>query len=743
MKKTITRIAILCLAFLGSSLYAQLTPELLYYKFDGTGTTVPNLASAPPVGTTNATVMGGLSQSGTNNGQCGGALVGSGNSASTDYLNTNWATNLNNTSSWTISFWTSNVTGTSTLYYIFGDAGANSFRCFTNGVAGPNNWILRGTGFTDTYVNGGAQTTPTLTTFVYDATTGTCYGYLNGVQVTSVVQGAFTFSGTGPFKVMGYSSNVGMSAGGLLDEFRLYSRALTSTEVMQLYTLNTYSTFSAIGCGNSYTAPSGAVFTTAGTYNDTIPNTICGDSVMTINLTFAQPSSSSITASSCSSYTAPSGAIFTSSGIVTDVIPNMAGCDSTITIDLTILQPSTSSITTTSCGGSYTAPSGAVYTSSGIYTDVIPNTAGCDSTITIDLTLANPSSSSFSVSNCDMYTAPSGAMYMTSGVYNDTIPNVAGCDSVMTITVTITYSTTASVTANACDTYTAPSGAVYTTSGIYTDVIPNMAGCDSTITIDLTVGNSSSSAISQTACDSYTAPSGAIYTTSGTYTDIIPNMAGCDSTITISLTVNMSSSSSITASSCGDYTAPSGAIYTTSGTYTDIIPNAAGCDSVITIVLSVTPMNLNVTQNGATLTSAATGVNYQWIDCSTGGIVVGATSQSFTATANGNYGVIITNGNCSDTSACFAVTGIGIAENAFANSISLYPNPSHGQFTIDLGANYDNVLVTITDVMGRVVYSQLADHTNLIPVELNGAAGLYAITIISGEQKAVLTIVKE
>ena len=46
----------------------------------------------------------------------------------------------------------------------------------------------------------------------------------------------------------------------------------------------------------------------------------------------------------------------------------------------------TSSITETSCGD-YTAPSGAVLTATGTYTDVIPNAAGCDSTITIDLTV--------------------------------------------------------------------------------------------------------------------------------------------------------------------------------------------------------------------------------------------------------------------------------------------------------------------------------------------------------------------
>jgi subtilisin-like proprotein convertase family protein len=46
--------------------------------------------------------------------------------------------------------------------------------------------------------------------------------------------------------------------------------------------------------------------------------------------------------------------------------------------------------------------------------------------------------SSFSVTDCYSYTVPSGnATYPTTGVYNDTIPNVAGCDSVMTISVTI------------------------------------------------------------------------------------------------------------------------------------------------------------------------------------------------------------------------------------------------------------------------------------------------------------------
>jgi hypothetical protein len=50
---------------------------------------------------------------------------------------------------------------------------------------------------------------------------------------------------------------------------------------------------------------------------------------------------------------------------------------------------STASSFSTSACGSYTAPDGSVYTTSGIKTATIPNAAGCDSVISIDLTIVN------------------------------------------------------------------------------------------------------------------------------------------------------------------------------------------------------------------------------------------------------------------------------------------------------------------------------------------------------------------
>lgn len=228
-------VAILGLAANGAR--ADSVPDVLHYKFNEIGTSVTNRASSPPAGTATATIMGSITQTGTdlNFANDGYSLMGSGNASTTDYLNTGWATNLTGTS-WTISVISSNITSSATLFYIFGDLSAGSFRCFTNGVAGPNNWLLRGTSgvFADVLVSGGATVATHRTTFVYDMVAGNIYAYLDGVLVNTVAEPALTITGAGPFKVMGYSSNVGAPAGGLLDDFRVYRRALSAAEIAAL-----------------------------------------------------------------------------------------------------------------------------------------------------------------------------------------------------------------------------------------------------------------------------------------------------------------------------------------------------------------------------------------------------------------------------------------------------------------------------------------------------------------------------
>lgn len=611
-------------------------PEILYYKFNESGTTVTNYASAPPAGTATANIMGGITQ-GTAGSSCDGALIGSGLSASSDYLNTGWAPNIG-TGAWSIVFTTSGFSNVATLYYIFGDANTASFRCFTNGVAGNLNWIIRGAGITDTYINGGALTSETICAYVFDPVTNTIKGYLNGGLVTTVPQTTVNISGAGPFKVMGYAANVGAPAGGLMEEFMMYNHALTDAEVLQLYLRQTSDTIAVSSCGD-YTAPSGAVFTTSGNYNDIIPNSYCGDSIINIDLTISSPTFDTIAVSSCSDYTAPSG---------------------------------------------------FVYTTSGIYNDTISNAAGCDSIINIDLTILTPTYDTIQVVECDTYIAPSGAVFTTSGIYNDTILNAAGCDSIITIDLVVNYSSADTLSLIECDVYDAPDGSQITTSGIYDLVIPNAVGCDSLIHVDLTILTSTSSIITETVCDSYTAPDGATYTQSGNFVATIPNAIGCDSVISINLTVNS--------------------------------------------------VNSNVTQSGITISSDETGAAYQWIDCGTGLVIPNETSASFTATANGSYAVIVTKNGCTDTSNCIAISTIGLSENSDAN-ISVYPNPATTTLTIQNTSNAAAVF-SLMDASGKVLRTVSTSDEKIEWNIEQLPAGIYSLTVNYTHAVNVFKVVK-
>jgi len=218
---------LLAMLMLSLSLWSQNVPELVYYKFDAAGATVQNQASSP-VGTNPAQVLG-LAIGGT--GQFGMGLQGNGGSSSSNYVNTGWATNLG-TGPWTISFYINGADNSTTLYYLWGDNTANSFRCFTGGVAGAGNCIIRGGGLPDLIVSGIAPG-PTVVHYVYDGIN--LKGYKNGVEVASVAANAANINGTSPFKVGGYSTSTGMNAGSIMDEFRVYNRALSATEISQTW----------------------------------------------------------------------------------------------------------------------------------------------------------------------------------------------------------------------------------------------------------------------------------------------------------------------------------------------------------------------------------------------------------------------------------------------------------------------------------------------------------------------------
>jgi uncharacterized repeat protein (TIGR03803 family) len=383
-----------------------------------------------------------------------------------------------------------------------------------------------------------------------------------------------------------------------------------------------------------------------------------------------------------------------------------------------VCYPTINTVSTSDCDSYTWAENGQTYTVSGTYTVV----SGCH-TEELVLSITNSTINTTTTSACDSYTwSENGQTYTASGTYTV----VTGCHT-EELVLTITNSTNNTTTASACDSYTwAENGQTYTASGTYTLV----TGCH-TEELVLTITNSTINTTTTSACDSYTwAENGQTYTVSGTYTVV----SGCH-TEELVLSITNSTTNTTTTSACDSYIwVENGQTYTTSGTYTVV----TGCHTeelelTINQVSDITTSLLN-----ETITASNTNATYQWLDCDNGNAAItDATNQSFTATANGNYAVEITENGCTATSACVAVWSVGLDENGVMQRISLYPNPTSGLFFMEsnlVGKNY-----TITDMHGRVIAQSTIDNT-LMQINLeNEADGIYFIRI----DTQVLKLVKQ
>lgn len=197
------------------------------------------------------------------------------------------------------------------------------------------------------------------------------------------------------------------------------------------------------------------------------------------------------------------------------------------------------------------------------------------------------------------------------------------------------------------------------------------------------------------------------------------------------------SSSSVTDSACGSYTVPSGdETYNSSGVYMDTVLNSNGCDSVLTITLTITNLDTNVSQNSVLLSANdSTASSYQWLDCNNGfAMITGATSKSYTATSNGSYAVILNKNNCSDTSACKTVNDVSLAKAISLTQAQLFPNPTNGSFTLNLGTPLHHFHIRVKTLNGQTLSQQYVDKGQQVPLKLNQPAGLYLLEVVKDNQ---------
>jgi uncharacterized delta-60 repeat protein len=329
-----------------------------------------------------------------------------------------------------------------------------------------------------------------------------------------------------------------------------------------------------------------------------------------------------------------------------------------------------------------------------------------------------------------------GIFFNYNGINRNKIARILNC-----------YPTTGTAVITSCSPITWIDGLTYSSSNnTATYTIPNgsRGGCDSTVTLNLTILQPTASTDAITTCNDITWIDGNTYSASNnTATFVLPNAAGCDSTITLNYTKLAATAGTDAISSCEDYTWIDGVTYSASNnTATYVLTNAAGCDSTVTLNLTIaTAIDVTTNTSAETITANATGATYQWIDCDNSNIpIAGETNASFTAIANGNYAVVVTQGLCSDTSDCVSIVSVGIKNTNINNVISILPNPNNGSFTIKapIRGNYN-----IVNELGQILHSIELNNTNNYSVSMcNLATGVYFVIGTENNFRSKIVVTK-
>ena len=187
------------------------------------------------------------------------------------------------------------------------------------------------------------------------------------------------------------------------------------------------------------------------------------------------------------------GTLLSTAGTYYDTLTAVNALDSVITLNLSLNSSVTSNLNTNLCTGDSLLLQGVYQTTAGTYFDTIISGAasGCDSIVVTNLTiLPILFSDTVFATACDSLIWE-GSTYTSSGIYNDTLTSITGCDSILTLNLSINYSISSNDSLVACDSAVWNVN-TYNASGVYVDTLQTISGCDSVITLNLIINNFSS-----------------------------------------------------------------------------------------------------------------------------------------------------------------------------------------------------------------------------------------------------------
>lgn len=400
----------------------------------------------------------------------------------------------------------------------------------------------------------------------------------------TICQGDTVFAGNQHFTLTGIY-NVLLSATNTCD----------STVRLNLTVINNVvQNINSIVCAGDTVHIGNSAYFTTGIYHDTLISATGCDSIINLSLTVSDSILVNISRSICQGDTIAIGSDqFTVAGNYTVNLTSQSGCDSVVQLTLNVLLPSAFILTDTICAGDSLVVGGTVYQTAGVFNNVLTGANGCDSTVSITLTVLNPVRDTLDFMICTGDTLHIGTHhYTTSGTYIDTLAaTVTGCDSILVSHLVVSASLLTVLTETICDGEVFMVGSsVYATTGTYSDTLTSIAlGCDSIVQLNLTVSPVFFNQLQATICQGESVIlNNVTYTMSGIYTDTLTSQQQCDSIVQLNLTVLNPVSITLNETICqGSVFTVGSNNYFDSGNYIDTLVTFAGCDSIVNLTLTV------------------------------------------------------------------------------------------------------------------------------------------------------------
>ena len=474
--------------------------------------------------------------------------------------------------------------------------------------------------------------------------------------------------------------------------------------------------------GTAYTE-NGFNVSEAGVYTQNLQTINGCDSVVTLTLTVNPVATTALQAAICegTAYT-ENGFNVSEAGVYTQNLQTINGCDSTVTLTLTVNPVATTALQAAICEGTAYTENGFNVSEAGVYTQNLQTINGCDSIVTLTLTVNPVATTALQAAICEgtAYT-DNGFNVNEAGVYTQNLQTINGCDSVVTLTLTVNPVATTALQAAICqgETYT-ENGFNVSQAGTYTQNLQTVNGCDSIVTLTLTVNPVATTALQAAICqgETYT-ENGFNVSEAGVYTQNLQTINGCDSVVTLTVSVNPIYNTELTATIC------EGSVYTENnfnvseaGVYTQNLTSVNGCDSIVTLTVSVNPV-FDTTIN-ATINTGETYAEFGFNESESGTYV-----QNL-QTVNG----------CDSTITLNLTVNSSLSDVAELTEITFYPNPTSGKVTF----SKEIEKIEVIDNIGKIVMRFF--DTNEINIETL-PSGAYYLRMTIEDKTIMRKVIKE